>query len=67
MAAEGILGALASPPPSGPATGSDYSPARTGEAAGGAGGGGGGDKKREVFSDLRRLVSFGLRRETMPS
>lgn len=49
--AEGILSTLSSPPPSGPSTGSDNQ--KSGE-------------KREVFSDLRRLVTFGLRRETLP-
>ncbi|KAH8119366.1 Vps53-like protein, partial [Phellopilus nigrolimitatus] len=52
---EGILSALASPPLSGPSTGSDTS-SRAGEL----------NQKREVFSDLRRFVSFGLRRDTAP-
>ncbi|TDL24222.1 hypothetical protein BD410DRAFT_786323 [Rickenella mellea] len=50
-AAEGIFTALGSPPLSGPPTGSDTPPKPTEPA------------KREVFSDLRRFVSFGLRRD----
>ena len=49
---DGIPSSFSSPPPSGPPTGSDGQQ-KTGE-------------KREVFSDLRRLVTFGLRRETAP-
>ncbi|EJD03009.1 uncharacterized protein FOMMEDRAFT_108090 [Fomitiporia mediterranea MF3/22] len=51
--AEGILSSLASPPLSGPPTGSDVSSRGT-------------EQRREVFSDLRRFVSFGLRRDTAP-
>lgn len=50
-AAEGILSALGSPPLSGPPTGSDSSSK-------------GGEQRREVFSDLRRFVTFGLRKDT---
>ncbi|KAL5507261.1 VPS53 [Sanghuangporus vaninii] len=53
-AAEGILSALGSPPLSGPPTGSDSSSK-------------GGEQRREVFSDLRRFVTFGLRKDTAPS
>ncbi|KAI5123978.1 hypothetical protein M0805_006390 [Coniferiporia weirii] len=55
-AAEGIFSTLASPPLSGPSTGSEGS-LRAGEI----------NQKREVFSDLRRFVSFGLRRDTAQS
>jgi len=50
--AEGIFSALSSPPMSGPPTGSDSS--RAGDQG----------PKREVFSDLRRFMTFGLRRES---
>lgn len=50
-AAESIFAALGSPPLSGPPTGS--SAAGKNE-----------DPKREVFSDFRRLMSFGLRRDS---
>lgn len=52
-AMEGLFSALKSPPLSGPPTGTaaSDSSSHTGE-------------KREVFSDLRRFVSFGLRRDT---
>lgn len=53
-ATEGIRGALSSPPPSGPSIGSDT---RNTDGA----------QKRDVFSDVRRLVSFGLRRDTTQS
>ncbi|PCH36062.1 hypothetical protein WOLCODRAFT_108133 [Wolfiporia cocos MD-104 SS10] len=53
-AGESILAALASPPATGPSTGSD-TPPRVDQTA-----------KREVFSDFKRFVSFGLRRETLP-
>lgn len=52
---EGILNALGSPPLTGTSSGFDAS-MKGNEAV----------QKREVFSDLRRLVSFGLRRETAP-
>ena len=54
--AEGVIAALSSPPPSGPSTGSD-GVAKSGESA----------QRSNVFSDVRRLVSFGLRRDTAPS
>ena len=54
--AEGIFSSLASPPLSGPPTGSDGSSSRAGDAG----------QRREVFSDLRRFVTFGLRRDTAP-
>ncbi|KAA1472828.1 hypothetical protein DENSPDRAFT_865843 [Dentipellis sp. KUC8613] len=50
---EGIFAALTSPPHSGTPTGSDTPPRGETPAP-----------KREVFSDFRRFVSFGLRRET---
>lgn len=50
-AGESLFAALGSPPLSGPPTG-DGASGRLGE------------QKREVFSDFRRFVSFGLRRET---
>ncbi|KAF5348642.1 hypothetical protein D9758_006764 [Tetrapyrgos nigripes] len=53
--AESIFAGLASPPVSGPPTGS-----------GSMVDGGRGDQRREVFSDFRRFVSFGLRRDTQP-
>lgn len=53
-ATDAIFSALGSPPVSGnPMTSADLSN-RTGEAG----------QKREVFSDFRRFVSFGLRRDT---
>ncbi|THH07754.1 hypothetical protein EW145_g3172 [Phellinidium pouzarii] len=54
-AAEGIFSALSSPPLSGPSTESEGS-SRGGDV----------NQKREVFSDLRRFVSFGLRRDNAP-
>lgn len=51
---DGLLAALASPPAAGSSTGSD-TPPRTDQAP-----------RREVFSDFKRFVSFGLRRESMP-
>ncbi|KII92548.1 hypothetical protein PLICRDRAFT_37313 [Plicaturopsis crispa FD-325 SS-3] len=51
---ESMFAALGSPPLSGPSTGSSD---RTVGAEG---------QKREVFSDFRRFVSFGLRRDTQP-
>ncbi|KAH9944691.1 Vps53-like protein [Amylocystis lapponica] len=53
-AGESILAALASPPISGPPTGSE-TPPKTDQAP-----------KREVFSDFKRFVSFAVRRETAP-
>ena len=53
-AGESILAALSSPPlTNAPSTGSDGT--RSDQAG-----------KREVFSDFKRFVSFGLRRETLP-
>ncbi|TFK44162.1 Vps53-like protein [Crucibulum laeve] len=52
---EGIFASMVAPPMSGPPTGSsigDNSGSRAGE-------------KREVFSDFRRFVSFGLRKDSM--
>ncbi|EGO00491.1 hypothetical protein SERLA73DRAFT_122492 [Serpula lacrymans var. lacrymans S7.3] len=54
-AAEGIFAAMVSPPVSGPPTGSSTD---------GHIGKGNEAQKREVFSDIRRFVSFGLRRDT---
>ncbi|KAI0358545.1 hypothetical protein OH77DRAFT_1420941 [Trametes cingulata] len=52
---ESILAALSSPPLAGvPSSGSDTPPRQ--DQTG----------RREVFSDFKRFVSFGLRRETMP-
>ncbi|KAG9316811.1 Vps53-like protein [Chiua virens] len=58
-AAESMFGALTSPPLSGPPTGSSND--------GGSTKGNESGQKREVFSDIRRFVTFGLRRETPPS
>lgn len=55
--AEGILAALSSPPLSGTPSGAETPPRADGHAPAG---------KREVFSDFRRFVSFGLRRDTAP-
>ncbi|KAL0581905.1 Vacuolar protein sorting-associated protein 53 [Marasmius crinis-equi] len=52
MAQDKIFSALASPPISGPPTGGSTADASRG------------DQRREVFSDFRRFVSFGLRRDT---
>lgn len=54
----GVLGVLSSPPLSGPSTGSsaDGITAKGNEQG----------QKREVFSDIRRFVSFGLRRDAQP-
>ncbi|KAH7913280.1 Vps53-like protein [Hygrophoropsis aurantiaca] len=49
---DGVFAALASPPHSGPTTGDG----KAGEPG----------PKREVFSDIRRFVSFGLRRDMQP-
>ncbi|KAK7045611.1 Vacuolar protein sorting-associated protein 53 [Paramarasmius palmivorus] len=49
---EGIFSGLASPPISGPPTGSGMPDGYRG------------DQRREVFSDFRRFVTFGLRRDT---
>ncbi|KAG6335695.1 hypothetical protein ID866_3401 [Astraeus odoratus] len=54
--ADGTLGVLGTPPLSGPSTGSSVD----GTALKGSEPG----QKREVFSDIRRFVSFGLRRDT---
>ncbi|KAF8134453.1 Vps53-like protein [Boletus edulis] len=54
-AAESVFSALTSPPLSGPPTGSSHDSSAKGNEAG---------PKREVFSDIRRFVTFGLRRET---
>jgi len=51
-AGESLFAALGSPPLSGPLTGDGVAGGRSTE------------QKREVFSDFRRFVSFGLRRET---
>ncbi|PFH49037.1 hypothetical protein AMATHDRAFT_64066 [Amanita thiersii Skay4041] len=61
---EGVFSGLASQvASSGPSTGSSVG--GTGAGAGGTDAGRGvGEPKREVFSDFRRLVSFGLRRDT---
>ena len=54
-AGESILAALSSPPlMTVPSTGSDGTN-KSDQSS-----------KREVFSDLKRFVSFGLRRETLP-
>lgn len=53
-AGEGIFASMTGPGQSGPPTGSSSS--------GGAGGAADGHK-REVFSDFRRFVSFGLRKD----
>lgn len=50
---EGIFSGMSSPPLSGPSTGDNAEAARTGET-----------RTREVFSDFRRLMSFGLRRDS---
>ena len=50
---DGIFATLSSPQPDGTPTGSQ-TPPRDGAQG-----------KREVFSDFRRLMNFGLRRETM--
>ncbi|KAI3609669.1 garp complex subunit [Moniliophthora roreri] len=49
---DSIFSGLASPPISGPPTGSSLPDASRG------------DQRREVFSDFRRFVTFGLRRDT---
>ena len=56
-AAESVFGALTSPPLSGPPTGSSNDGSAKGNELG---------QKREVFSDIRRFVTFGLRRDTQP-
>ncbi|KAI6002850.1 Vps53-like protein [Pisolithus albus] len=56
---DGVLGVLNSPPSSGPPTGLSTE----GTTAKGSESG----QKREVFSDIRRFVSFGLRRDTQPT
>ncbi|KAH7888924.1 Vps53-like protein [Phlebopus sp. FC_14] len=56
---EGAFTALSSPPLSGPPTGSSGGDA-------GATKGSEAGQKREVFSDIRRFVTFGLRRDTQP-
>ncbi|KJA27598.1 hypothetical protein HYPSUDRAFT_34704 [Hypholoma sublateritium FD-334 SS-4] len=52
-AAEGIFSGITGPGPSGPTTGSSATSTSD-------------NQKREVFSDFRRFVSFGLRKETAP-
>lgn len=53
---EGIFGSMIGPGPSGPPTGSSTGESRTENS------------RREVFSDFRRFVSFGLRKDsTTPS
>jgi hypothetical protein len=52
-----VFSALTSPPLSGPPTGSSHDGSAKGSEAG---------QKREVFSDIRRFVTFGLRRDTQP-
>jgi hypothetical protein len=47
----GIFANLTSPGPSGPSTGTSVADGRPGD-------------QRQVFSDFRRFVSFGLRRDT---
>ncbi|KAF9479029.1 hypothetical protein BDN70DRAFT_921489 [Pholiota conissans] len=59
-AADGIFSGLTGPGASGPTTGSD-SGGGVGVAAGRAE-----SHKREVFSDFRRFVSFGLRKDSAP-
>lgn len=54
---ESIFTALGSPPLSGPSTGSSAADGAASRTA---------EQKREVFSDFRRFVSFGLRRDTQP-
>ncbi|KAL4078288.1 Vps53-like protein [Scleroderma yunnanense] len=55
---DGVLGVLGSPPLSGPSTGSSIDGVTVkGNEPG---------QKREVFSDIRRFVSFSLRRDTQP-
>ncbi|KAJ7495902.1 Vps53-like protein [Mycena galericulata] len=49
----GIFGNLTSPGASGPSTGTSVADGRPGD-------------QRQVFSDFRRFVSFGLRRDTQP-
>jgi len=49
----GIFGNLTSPGTSGPSTGTSVADGRPGD-------------QRQVFSDFRRFVSFGLRRDTQP-
>ncbi|KAJ6587222.1 Vps53-like protein [Mycena vulgaris] len=49
----GIFGNLTSPGTSGPSTGTSMTDGRAGD-------------QRQVFSDFRRFVSFGLRRDTQP-
>ncbi|KAI6033241.1 Vps53-like protein [Pisolithus orientalis] len=56
---DGGLGVLNSSPSSGPPTGLS--------TEGTAGRGSEPSQKREVFSDIRRFVSFGLRRDTQPT
>ena len=55
---DSLFGGIASPPLSGPPTGAE-GPTRLGES----------NQRRpgEVFQDVRRLLSFGLRRDTTPS
>lgn len=50
----GIFGNLTSPGTSGPSTGTSVVDGRPGD-------------QRQVFSDFRRFVSFGLRRDTQPT
>jgi len=52
-ASESIFASLSTPTPSGPSTGSTIGDGRPG------------DQKREVFSDFRRFVSFGLRKDSV--
>jgi len=52
-AAEGIFSGITGPGPSGPTTGSSATSTSD-------------NQKREVFSDFRRFVSFGLRKDTAP-
>jgi len=57
-AAESVFSALTSPPLSGPPTGSSNDGSAKGYGELG--------QKREVFSDIRRFVTFGLRRDAQP-
>ncbi|KAF4621282.1 hypothetical protein D9613_000203 [Agrocybe pediades] len=56
-AGEGIFASMTGPGQSGPPTGSSTADSAAGRAE---------NHKREVFSDFRRFVSFGLRKDTAP-
>jgi len=55
---DGIFATMAGPGPSGPSTGSSIGDGAAGRAD---------VHRREVFSDFRRFVSFGRRKDTGPS